>query len=128
MKAVVEDVIMTLFEAAEARSVRLSYVGPQRPARVMGDRDCLRQVLMNLVDNGIKYSKSEGGEVIISVLEEQDRLCIRVSDDGIVIDKVDQAHILDTAYRAPDARSYRRRGSGLGLPIVKQIVEQHGHV
>lgn len=126
MKAVVEDVIMTLFEAAEARRVRLRYVGPQRPARVMGDRDCLRQALMNLVDNGIKYSEAAGGEVIISMLEEQDRLCIRVADEGIGIDQADQAYVFDTAYRAPDARSFRRRGSGLGLPIVKRIVEQHG--
>ena len=126
MRAVVEDVIMTLTDAAEARSVRLRYVGPPRPARVMGDRDCLRQVLINLVDNGIKYSQTNGGEVIISVQEEQGRMCTRVTDDGIGIDKLDQAHIFGAAYRAPDARSFPRRGSGLGLPIVKQIVEQHG--
>ena len=53
-------------------------------------------------------------------------MCTRVTDDGIGIDKLDQAHIFEGAYRAPDARSFPRRGSGLGLPIVKQIVEQHG--
>jgi signal transduction histidine kinase len=126
LKAVIEDVIMTMFDASEAQRVRLRYVGPQRPARVMGDRDCLYQVLMNLVDNGIKYSKSGGGEVIISVLEEPDQLYIRVSDDGIGIDPIDLAHIFDTLYRAPDAPSFRRTGSGLGLVIAKQIVEQHG--
>jgi signal transduction histidine kinase len=126
LKGVVEDVIMALFETAEARGVRVRYVGPERPARVLGDRDRLRQVLVNLVDNGIKYSRSEGGEVIISLQEEQDRLCVRVSDEGVGIAEEDLPHIFDTAYRAPDARSFRRKGSGLGLAIVQQIVEQHG--
>ena len=126
LKGVVEDVIMALFETAEARGVRLRYVGPERPARVLGDRDRLRQVLGNLVDNGLKYSRPEGGEVIISVREEQDRLWVRVSDEGVGIAEEDLPHIFDTAYRAPDARSFRRKGSGLGLAIVKRIVEQHG--
>lgn len=126
LRGVVEDVIMALFETAEAGGVRLRYVGPERPARVLGDRDHLLQVLMNLVDNGIKYSQPEGGEVIISVQEEQDRLCVRVSDEGVGIAEDDLSHIFDTAYRAPDPRSFRRKGSGLGLAIVKRIVEQHG--
>lgn len=126
LKGVIQDVIMALFETAEARRVRLRYVGPARPARVLGDRDQLRQVLMNLVDNGIKYSKPEGGQVVISVQEEGDRLRVRVSDEGIGIAEEDLPHIFDTAYRAPDARGFRRKGSGLGLAIVKRIVEQHG--
>ena len=104
----------------------MRYVGPERPARVLGDRDCLRQVLMNLVDNGIKYSKPEGGEVIINLQEEQDRLRVRVSDEGIGISEEDLPHIFETAYRAPDARSFRRKGTGLGLAIAQRIAEHHG--
>ena len=126
LKGVVEDVIMALFETAEARGVRVRYVGPERPARVLGDRDSLRQVLVNLVDNGIKYSRSKGGEVIISLQQGQDRLWVRVSDEGVGIAEEDLPHIFETAYRAPDARSFRRRGSGLGLAILKRIVEQQG--
>jgi signal transduction histidine kinase len=126
LKGVIEDVIMAQYETAEARRVRLRYVGPERPARVLGDRDRLRQVLLNLVDNGIKYSKPDGGEVIISIQEEHNRLCVRVSDAGIGIAEEDLPHIFGTAYRAPDARTLRRAGSGLGLAIVKRIVEQHG--
>ena len=125
LKGVIEEIIMSLFERAEARAVRLRYVGPERPPRVLGDRDRLRQVLMNLVDNGIKYSKPEGGEVIISVLESGEQLRVRVSDEGIGISEEDLPHIFDTAYRAPDARSFRRKGSGLGLAIARRIVEQH---
>lgn len=126
LKAIAEDVIMAQFEGAEARHVRLRYMGPDRPARVLGDRDQLRQVLMNLVDNGIKYAKPIGGEIIISVQDENDPLCVRVSDTGIGIAAEDLPHIFDTAYRAPDARSFQHKGSGLGLAIAKRIVEQHG--
>lgn len=126
LKAVIEEVMMALFETAEAHGVRLRYVGPERPARVLGDRDRLYRALANLVDNGIKYSKPEGGQVIISVREEGERLRVRVSDEGIGIPEDDLPHVFDTAYRAPDARTLRRAGSGLGLTIVRSIVEQHG--
>jgi two-component system phosphate regulon sensor histidine kinase PhoR len=126
LKAVTEDVIMALYEASEERSVNLSYVGPQRLGRVLGNREHLRRVLLNLVDNGIKYSRPEGGNVIISVQEGPERLGIRISDDGLGIAKEDLPYIFELAYRAPDARVFRRRGSGLGLAIAKGIVEQHG--
>jgi signal transduction histidine kinase len=126
LKGVVEEVIMALHDAAEAQGVRLRYVGPERPSRVLGDRDRLVQVLRNLVDNGIKYSRAEGGAVIVGVQEEGPSLQVRVSDEGVGIAPEDLPHIFDTAYRAPDARSFRRKGSGLGLAIVKRIVEQHG--
>jgi two-component system phosphate regulon sensor histidine kinase PhoR len=125
LKAVVEDVIMAQAEFAEARGVRLFYNGPNRPAQVLGNRDHLRQVLTNLVDNGIKYARDGGGEVIIRVQDDPDRLHVRVIDDGIGIPDADLPYIFDTAYRALDSHSLRRTGSGLGLAIVKRIVEQH---
>lgn len=126
LKAVIEGVIMARFELAETRRVRLRYVGPERPPRVLGDRDRLNQVLLNLADNGIKYAKPGGGTVIFSLEEAGDRLWVRVSDDGIGIAPEHLQHIGEEAYRAPDARSFLRKGSGLGMPIVKRIVEQHG--
>jgi len=126
LMAVVEDVIMAAHEMAEARGVQLQCSGPKRPARVLGNRDSLRQVLMNLVDNSCKYSKDEGGLVVVSVQEQQNELHVRVSDEGIGIPEEDLEHVFDLAYRAPDAHSLRRRGSGLGLAIAKRIVEEHG--
>jgi two-component system phosphate regulon sensor histidine kinase PhoR len=125
LKAVVEDVIMAQAEFAEARGVRLLYNGPNRPAQVLGNRDHLRQVLTNLVDNSIKYARDGGGEVIIRVQDDPDRLHVHVIDDGIGIPDADLPYIFDTAYRAFDSHSLSRTGSGLGLAIVKRIVEQH---
>jgi signal transduction histidine kinase len=126
LKGVVEEVIMALHDPAEARGVQLCYVGPERPSRVMGDRTGLIQVLRNLVDNGIKYSRPEGGTVMIGLQERESYVWVRVSDEGLGIAPEDLPHIFDLAYRAPDARSFRRQGLGLGLAIVKRIVEQHG--
>jgi signal transduction histidine kinase len=126
LKGVVEEVIMAVHDAAEARGVRLRYVGPERPSRVLGDRDRLVQVLRNLVDNGIKYSRTEGGTVIVGMQEEGASLRICISDEGVGIAPEDLPHIFDLAYRAPNARSFRRTGSGLGLAIARRIVEQHG--
>lgn len=126
MKAVIEDVIMALAEEGEQRHVRLSYVGPERPARVLGDRDRLRQVLLNLADNGIKYARTGGGAVVFNVQEQNARLQVRVSDDGVGIPPEVLEHIGEDGYRVPNPGSFRRTGSGLGLAIAKRIVQQHG--
>jgi two-component system sensor histidine kinase ArlS len=78
------------------------------------------------VDNSIKYSRDGGGEVIIAVKDEQDKLSVRVIDNGIGIPEEDLPYIFDTAYRATDTLSIKRAGTGLGLAIAKRIVEQHG--
>jgi two-component system phosphate regulon sensor histidine kinase PhoR len=126
MKAVIEDVIMALAEEGEQRHVRLSYVGPQRPARVLGNRDQLRQVLLNLVDNGIKYAGVAGGAVVFNVQEQGARLQVRVSDDGVGIPPEVLEHIGEDGYRVSNPGSFRRKGSGFGLALAKRIIRQHG--
>lgn len=126
MKAVIEDVIMALAEEGEQRQVRLSYVGPERPARVLGNRDQLRQVLLNLADNGIKYAGAAGGAVVFNVQEQGARLQVRVSDDGVGIPPEVLEHIGEDGFRVSNPRSFRRKGSGLGLALAKRIVKQGG--
>ena len=126
IKGVIERVMMAQVETAEKRGVRLIYNGPERPGRVLGDRDHLQQVLFNLVDNGIKYAQDGGGEVEINVQERGDQLLVRVIDDGVGISPDDLPYVFETAYQAPREGRLRRTGSGLGLAIVRKIVEQHG--
>ena len=126
LKGVIEDVIMAEADRASGKSIQLAYRGPERPARVLGNRDQLRQVVSNLVDNSIKYSKEGGGEVVISLQEEKEDILVRVSDEGLGISDEDIPYVFDTAYRSPSVRSVKRTGSGLGLAIAKRVVEQHG--
>ena len=92
---------------------------------VIGDRLKLRELLLNLVDNGVKYTP-EGGEMGISLERDDGRFKLRVTDNGIGIAPEDQPHIFDRFFRVDKARSREAGGSGLGLSICKWIVEAHG--
>ena len=92
---------------------------------VVGDRLRLRELLLNLVDNAVKYTP-EGGEMRISLERNDQQVTLRVMDTGIGIDPQDQPHIFDRFFRVDKARSREAGGSGLGLSICKWIVEAHG--
>jgi signal transduction histidine kinase len=125
MKSVVEDVIMAQADRASKKNISLTYQGPNRPAKVLGNRDYLYQVIINLVDNSLKYSKEAGGSIVIKLAEEGKWMNITVSDEGIGIPQEDLGQVFETAYRSPNKGCMARPGSGLGLAIVKRIVEQH---
>jgi signal transduction histidine kinase len=126
VKGVIETVIMSQSDRAELKGVRIQYHGPDRLAKVSGNRDNLEQVILNLIDNSIKYAPDTGGEIMISAREDPDRVHIRVIDNGAGIPAEDLPYIFDTAYRAPDVNHLHRKGTGLGLAIAKRIIEQHG--
>jgi len=126
IKAIIEDVMMSQIETAEAKGVRLIYDGPERPPRVLGDREQLQQVIANLVNNGIKYSDNGNREVLIQVGEDQNKLCVRVIDNGIGIPEDDLPFMFERGFRAPGTRKHKISGSGYGLFLTKRIVEHHG--
>ena len=92
---------------------------------ILGDEDRLKQLLLNLVDNGIKYTQP-GGSVRISLAKENNWALMTVSDTGIGIPPEDLPHIFDRFYRVDKARSRAQGGSGLGLAIARWIVQAHG--
>jgi len=95
------------------------------PAKVYGDADQLKQVLVALIDNALKYTPYEGF-VTLSLTTDKRHAVIKVSDTGIGILPDDLPHIFERFYRADRARSRDRGGSGLGLTIVQNIVQEHG--
>ncbi|MFN7211121.1 MAG: ATP-binding protein, partial [Aggregatilineales bacterium] len=108
---------------SEGVGVKVRLLMPEA-ARVKGDADRLKQVLLNLVTNAIKYTP-EGGEVILSLNVEGGYAFMRVTDTGIGIPKEDLPYVFERFYRVDKARDRRIGGVGLGLSIAKWIVEAH---
>ncbi len=94
------------------------------PVSIEASAKQLRELLMNLISNGIKYNHP-GGNVWVEVGSENGSLCLRVSDDGCGISAVDQERIFERFYRVDKGRSKKMGGTGLGLSIVKHIVEYY---
>src|SRR6266571_8143278 len=95
------------------------------PVQVRGDADQLKQVLVALVDNALKYTPAEGS-VWLSLTKDGPWAMVKVSDTGMGIASEDVPHIFERFYRADRVRSREHGGSGLGLAIVESIVHEHG--
>lgn len=107
--------------SADALDIRL---GSEDQAQVRGDRDRLRQVLVNLAENAVKYTHV-GGVVTFSLENRDDWVRISVADTGIGISTEQQELIFDRFYRTDKARSREMGGSGLGLSIAQRIAQAH---
>lgn len=92
--------------------------------RVFADSEKIKQVLINLIDNSAKYTP-EGGTITVAADKENNEICVTVSDTGIGIPKEDLPRIFERFYRVDKTRSRDMGGSGLGLSIVKHILELH---
>jgi two-component system phosphate regulon sensor histidine kinase PhoR len=124
---VVDSVLAIIQPKAEARRVRLTaHVDRDVPA-VNADHDRLEQILINLVDNAVKYTP-EGGEVTVRAARAAAGgvVVIEVRDTGIGIPPADLPRITERFYRVDKARSRELGGTGLGLAIVKHLVIAHG--
>ncbi len=121
----VREVIQLLHPQTDERGLTLSATLPHQDAFVTADRDRIRQVLVNLTSNAIKYNRDEGVVNILVEPLDQQHVCVSVSDTGRGIPEKDLARIFEKFYRVADSEGYAT-GTGLGLSIVKQIVEAHG--
>lgn len=116
------------FETAAAqKAVRLMITAPDNLPALPLDAQRIQQVLVNLLDNALRYTP-EGGEIRIEITPEQSRrrIVVAVSDTGPGIPHEDLPHVFERFYRADKSRARSSGGSGLGLAIVKQLVQLHG--
>jgi len=92
---------------------------------VNADEEAVSEALINLIDNAIKYS-DEKKEIIISTGEQNDSVFLEVKDQGIGISHENQKYIFDEFYRVSTGSTFTKKGSGLGLSLVKHIMDAHG--
>lgn len=125
IKALVREVFKDLEVNARQRNITLAFKeGADRAYNVMADREGIRQVLTNLINNSIKYGV-EGGITKVSFYVMDKQILIEVSDNGIGIEEKHLKHLFDRFYRVDKSRSRESGGSGLGLSIVKHLIEAH---
>ncbi|SHH56817.1 PAS/PAC sensor signal transduction histidine kinase [Caloranaerobacter azorensis DSM 13643] len=117
----IEEVIQVLEELAKKRGVRLIEKVNRKLPNLSGNKGWFKQMLINLIDNGIKYTP-EGGTVTITAYSAKNRLVIKISDTGIGIAEQHLPRLFERFYRVDKARSRKVGGTGLGLAIVKHIV------
>lgn len=98
----------------------------EKAIMVYADKKQIRQVLINLIDNAIKYCKEEGCYARVSFFDMDENIQIEISDNGLGIDKDNIPRIFERFYRTDKGRSRDEGGTGLGLAIVKHIIEAHG--
>jgi len=122
---VVDHVCALLEEKALSKKISIIQPGSRETVEVLADRAKLEQVLVNLLDNAIKYTQ-ENGTITISSAETEGMVTIAVSDTGIGIPDKELPRIFERFYRVDAARSREQGGTGLGLAIVKHIVQLYG--
>ncbi|MFL5276644.1 MAG: ATP-binding protein [Myxococcales bacterium] len=120
---IVSEVVSDFRAAAPQHEIVLRR--PTRGVQAMGDRERLEQVVVNLVQNAIKYSP-QGGRVEVSVERNGSQARVTVTDEGIGIPKDEQRHIFERFFRAQNATTRNYGGLGIGLYVSNEIVERHG--
>lgn len=125
LQPIVRDVLELVRAGRPPGSLALDIAMPEAPVVLDLDADAVRQALFNLLDNAVKYSRGKA-EVALSVAEAGDRVEVRVRDRGVGIAPEDQARLFEAFYRAPDGVRHNPKGVGLGLKIVRHIMDAHG--
>ena len=121
----IKDVVEQLEFQAEKQNIKLQFAKKlDKIIKVKADKFRIRQVLVNLITNSIKYGKN-GGKTSISINQFNEQLIIEVRDNGIGIDEKHLPRLFERFYRVDKGRSREQGGTGLGLAIVKHIIEAH---
>jgi two-component system phosphate regulon sensor histidine kinase PhoR len=128
---VIQDLVKEVFESlsnlAEEKKIKYSIKkGCEAPLSVFADKEKIRQVLLNLIENSIKYGKENGNIVASMYKTDGEHILVEISDDGIGIKEENLPRIFERFYRTEEGRRIDISGSGLGLAICKHIIEAHG--
>jgi len=116
------EAVLMYSEKARRENVEIVYNEPEMLPFVFGDKNRIRQVFINVIDNAIKYSSKEGGTVTVKAYQKDEMVVVSVTDTGVGIKESDLAKVKTKFYKA----NHTRRGSGIGLAVADEIVGMHG--
>lgn len=122
---IIGEEIDQLRATAKAKNISFAYDAPHSFPSARFDENKIRQVIMNLSDNAIYYSKP-GGTVTAELFAKGDQITFRVKDTGIGVPATEQRDLFEKFYRASNARKVRPDGTGIGLFMIKKVIVAHG--
>ena len=125
----IHELVEDVFESSELRTKEMSIhldfkEGSDKQVYVIADKERIRQVLVNLIVNSIKYGR-KGGSTMVGFYDMDENILVEITDSGIGIDSVHLPRVFERFYRVDKSRSREQGGTGLGLSIVKHIIEAH---
>lgn len=126
LRLAIEEAIEEVEMRALEKDIKINFETPEEELWAFAEKEHIMRVLINLISNSVKYGK-EGGKTTIAIQEKKssNKLYITVEDNGVGIKKDDLPRIFERFYRVDKSRSRNEGGSGLGLSIVKHILEIH---
>lgn len=127
LEQIIYKILKVIQKKANNKGIKLKLKIADNLPLVLMEPGQIKQVLFNLVDNAIKYTSS-GGMVTISAQQREERIVVEVEDTGIGISKEEQQRIFERFYRSEKVRSSNMDGTGIGLAIVKHIINSHGSI
>ena len=119
------DVLLSQEQRIEAKNINILGLDKGGDIMVVADRDLIYQAIFNLADNAIKFA-AENGEISVLVTEDEDNVRFAIKNDGKSIKPSELQYVFDRFYKSDKARSENKDGTGLGLYIVKTIIDIHG--
>jgi len=123
---VVDEALAVLREKIAAKALRVTRNVDDPALTVRADRDKILQVFLNLIGNAVKFSRERGSIEVVAVRGKPGSVLIQVCDTGVGIAKEDLEKVFDRFYQAGDGSARRKEGTGIGLAIVRNILQLHG--
>ncbi|MEG1614799.1 MAG: ATP-binding protein, partial [Oscillospiraceae bacterium] len=119
------NILITFEQRIDKKHIMVEGLEKLQTIAVDADEDLIHQVIYNLVDNAVKFTE-EGGSIRVSVAQEKDRIIAGIRNTGGGIPSEEVGRIFERFYKVDKSRSEDVKGAGLGLYLVKSIVEMHG--
>lgn len=127
VKEYFDDCVEDIRPELESRNFTLAYFNyVNTDVNIIADPEQLHRVINNIISNSIKYNNKDKGVINIRVREEKEYIHIEIEDNGQGVTPEEAGHIFERFYRTDTSRNSRTGGSGIGLSIVKKIIEAHG--
>ncbi len=120
---VIDETMKIMMGKLDNKNVKLSYITAKRPIYVRADIDKIRRVIVNLIDNAVKFT--DEGNITVTTKTDENKVYISVEDTGIGLTEEEQTRVFERLYKADVSRGMDKTGSGLGLAIVKEFIKAH---